>query len=104
MNSLNVNSVRATTTSQTTTASQPVRPAQSASAERGVIHDCQGGWKFPAGCDVSKDCAYVARWKQVPMDNSIRFKITTRDADKWTGIGFSKKKSLVSPFPFLNLD
>ncbi|GAV03190.1 hypothetical protein RvY_13652 [Ramazzottius varieornatus] len=94
VNSLNVNSVRATTTPQTTTASQPVRPAQSASADRGVIHDCQGGWKFPAGCDVSKDCAYVARWKQVPMDNSIRFKITTRDADKWTGIGFSKKKSL----------
>ncbi|OQV22024.1 hypothetical protein BV898_03871 [Hypsibius exemplaris] len=67
--------------------------ATNTNSERGAIHDCQGGWKFPSGCDVSRDCAYVARWKQLPADQSVRFKITTRDADKWTGIGFSKTKS-----------
>lgn len=89
-------------TTQTSTSSDSVKlaPAQD-STEKGVVRDCQGGWKFPAGCDVNRDCTYIARWKQNPMDQTVRYKITTREADKWTGIGFSLRKTLVCIPPLL---
>ncbi|XP_055343466.1 mucin-5AC-like isoform X2 [Paramacrobiotus metropolitanus] len=85
-----------TTTTTTPTTTKTAAKVTAASASKGVIRDCQGGWKFPAGCDINRDCTYIARWRQNPMDQTVQFKITTRDADKWTGIGFSNNKSLAN--------
>ena len=85
-----------TTTAEASTEPVKVTPAEGPKGPKAVVRDCQGGWKFPAGCNVNTDCLYIARWKQNPLDNTVRFKITTRDADRWTGIGFSDKKYLVS--------
>lgn len=59
---------------------------------------CQGNIFFPSGCSrTKKGCNYTMTWLYNSNKDDIVFTITTVYADdKWTGVGFSEDKLMVS--------
>lgn len=64
--------------------------------------DCGGIWKVPRNCNPDNyTCEYSVKWEFVPRQDTIRFSITTKHTDTWTGIGFSDDQKMVSMYSIL---
>lgn len=59
--------------------------------------DCGGSWKIPRHCNPDNyTCEYSAKWELIPRKDVIRFTITTKHTDTWTGIAFSDNEKMVT--------
>ncbi len=61
------------------------------------IANCENSWRHPPGCsndDAAKPCTYVATWRYLPFEDSVKFTIESRKAQKWTGIGFGDSPTM----------
>nr|CAI5819816.1 unnamed protein product [Callosobruchus analis] len=57
--------------------------------------DCGGIWKVPKNCNPDNyTCEYSAKWELIPRKDTIKFTITTKHTDTWTGIGFSNNERM----------
>lgn len=54
---------------------------------------CRGEWKSPQNCNAF-NCDYKANWEYVDDNDEIVFTISTRNRNKWTGIGFSENQAM----------
>lgn len=54
---------------------------------------CRGEWKFPQNCTMF-DCDYKASWEYRDENDEIVFTISTKNRNKWTGIGFSDNQAM----------
>lgn len=62
-------------------------------------NECSGIWKVPRHCSPENfTCEYSAQWEVIPREDAIRFTITTKHTDTWTGIGFSDDEKMVTVF------
>lgn len=60
---------------------------------------CGGEWKTPRTCSPENyTCEYSAKWEYMSRKDEIRFTITTKHTDTWTGIAFSKTERMVIHF------
>ena len=57
------------------------------------ITDCKGEWKYPSKC-TGYGCDYKAIWEYIDDLDEIMFTVSTKNRNKWTGIGFSNDKSM----------
>lgn len=57
------------------------------------ITDCKGEWKYPSRC-TGYGCDYKAIWEYIDDLDEIMFTVSTKNRNKWTGIGFSSDKSM----------
>lgn len=75
-----------------------VEPAStSAVNETATNTDCGGVWKVPRNCNPDNyTCEYSVKWELIPRQDAIRFTITTKHTDTWTGIGFSDDERMVT--------
>lgn len=56
---------------------------------------CKGEWKVPRNCiPENYTCEYSAQWEYLRRKDEIRFTITTKHTDSWTGIGFSDNEKM----------
>lgn len=68
-----------------------------AMSENASNTDCGGVWKIPRNCNPDNHtCEYSAKWELIPATDTIRFTITTKHMDAWTGIGFSDDERMVN--------
>lgn len=68
-----------------------------ATSETATNTDCGGIWRVPRNCNPENyTCEYSVKWELVPRIDTIRFTITTKHTDTWTGIGFSDDEKMVS--------
>lgn len=66
--------------------------------------ECGGIWKVPRDCNPENyTCEYSAKWELIPRKDTIRFTITTKHTDTWTGIAFSNDEKMVSCIIFFFL-
>ncbi|KAH9529334.1 hypothetical protein DERF_003224 [Dermatophagoides farinae] len=49
---------------------------------------CLGSWRYPSNCS-GFNCDYKATWQYFDESDEIVFTISTKNRNKWTGIGFS---------------
>ncbi|XP_054164416.1 uncharacterized protein LOC128962102 [Oppia nitens] len=54
---------------------------------------CKGEWKFPYNCNTF-NCDYKASWEYLDDNDEIMFTISTKNRNKWTGIGFSDNQAM----------
>lgn len=73
------------------TINQPVEGEGDHASES--ITDCKGEWKYPSKCS-GYGCDYKAIWEYVDDLDEIMFTVSTKNRNKWTGIGFSSDKSM----------
>ncbi|KAB0804717.1 hypothetical protein PPYR_01687 [Photinus pyralis] len=60
-----------------------------------VTSYCGGEWRTPRSCSLDNNtCDYAAKWEYLPRGDEIRFTITTKHTDAWTGIGFSNDEKM----------
>lgn len=65
-------------------------------ANANTITECAGIWKTPRNCSPeNKTCEYSVQWQYMPRKDEIRFTLTTKHTDTWTGIGFSNNEKMV---------
>ncbi|KRX14827.1 Teneurin-a [Trichinella nelsoni] len=57
--------------------------------------NCQTEYKYPSDC-TNNDCEYMAKWKYNSDDDSVTFQISSKNLDRWTGIGFSRTGSMLN--------
>lgn len=58
---------------------------------------CGGEWKTPRTCSPENNtCEYHASWEYLYRGDEIRFTISTKHTDTWTGIAFSNDEKMVS--------
>jgi len=63
---------------------------------------CRGEWKYPSGCS-NFSCDYKASWEYRDEDDQIVFTISTKNGNKWTGIGFSDNQLMPETDTILGL-
>jgi hypothetical protein len=54
---------------------------------------CRGEWKSPQNCN-NYNCDYKATWEYIDDNDEIVFTISTKNRNKWTGIGFSENQAM----------
>lgn len=54
---------------------------------------CRGEWKSPQTCNTY-NCDYKASWEYMDDQDEIVFTISTKNRNKWTGIGFSENQAM----------
>ncbi len=70
---------------------------------------CRGEWKHPPDCGSppntagSVSCDYRAAWEYRDEDDQIVFTISTKNRNKWTGIGFSENQHMPETDAILGL-
>ncbi|KRX93253.1 Teneurin-a [Trichinella pseudospiralis] len=57
--------------------------------------NCQTEYKYPSDC-TNNECEYMAKWKYNSDDDSVTFQISSKNLDRWTGIGFSRTGSMLN--------
>lgn len=63
---------------------------------------CRGEWKYPPDCS-NFTCDYKASWEYRDEDDQIVFTISTKNRNKWTGIGFSEDQKMPNTDAILGL-
>ena len=63
---------------------------------------CRGEWKYPANCEALA-CDYKATWEYQDAGDEIVFTISTKNRNKWTGIGFSENQAMPETDTILGL-
>ena len=63
---------------------------------------CRGEWKYPPEC-TNFSCDYKASWEYRDDDDQIIFTISTKNRNKWTGIGFSENQAMPETDAILGL-
>src|SRR6218665_2062737 len=63
---------------------------------------CKGEWRHPANCE-SVTCDYKATWEYHDEGDEIVFTISTKNRNKWTGIGFSENQAMPETDTILGL-
>ena len=63
---------------------------------------CRGEWKYPSDCS-NFTCDYKASWEYLDDDDQIIFTISTKNRNKWTGIGFSDNQAMPETDTILGL-
>ncbi|CAG2118561.1 unnamed protein product [Medioppia subpectinata] len=63
---------------------------------------CKGEWKFPNKCNTY-NCDYKASWEYIDDNDEIMFTISTKNRNKWTGIGFSENQAMPETDAILGL-
>lgn len=58
-----------------------------------AITSCKGEWKYPSRC-TGYGCDYKATWEYLDAEDEIKFTISTKNKNKWTGIAFSSDRSM----------
>lgn len=66
------------------------------------VNTCEGEWKFPAKC-TGYGCDYKVSWEYLDDEDDIRFTVSTKNRNKWTGIGFSIDKNMPATDAILGL-
>ncbi|CAH0551188.1 unnamed protein product [Brassicogethes aeneus] len=57
--------------------------------------ECGGHWKYPRKCNlINNTCEYSAKWQFFSKKDEVKFTITTRNTDTWTGIAFSNDEKM----------
>lgn len=70
-----------------------------ATSNNAETRDCGGIWKHPRNCNPDNyTCEYSAQWELIPRKDTIKFTITTKHTDTWTGIAFSDDEKMVSRY------
>ena len=54
---------------------------------------CRGEWKSPHNCNTY-NCDYKANWEYIDDTDEIVFTVSTKNRNKWTGIGFSENQAM----------
>ncbi|UXI19334.1 katanin p80 WD40 repeat-containing subunit B1-like [Sarcoptes scabiei] len=67
-----------------------------------TMNDCMGEWQHPSNCTMF-DCDYKATWEYRDENDEIIFSISTRNRNKWTGIGFSENQAMPETDAILGL-
>lgn len=57
------------------------------------IELCRGEWKYPAKCS-GFGCDYKVTWEYQDESDEIAFTVSTKNRNKWTGIGFSHNQAM----------
>lgn len=63
---------------------------------------CRGEWKSPQNCN-NNNCDYKANWEYIDENDEIVFTISTKNRNKWTGIGFSENQAMPETDAILGL-
>ena len=84
--------------SVTCISSETSRPeSASLEAEPDTVYEteslCRGEWKSPHNCNTF-NCDYKASWEYIDDYDEIIFTISTKNRNKWTGIGFSENQAM----------
>ena len=66
------------------------------------VNTCEGEWKYPAKC-TGYGCDYKVTWEYLDDEDDIRFTVSTKNRNKWTGIGFSIDKNMPATDAILGL-
>lgn len=63
---------------------------------------CKGQWMYPPNC-AGYGCDYKAVWEYFDGSDEIMFAISTKNRNKWTGIGFSGNQAMPDSDAILGL-